>query len=384
MTAVINENITPSYRALREFLQHEYLPRARSSVGLSALPLGGAWYAYLVKRTTGTELSAAQLHALGVAEIERLRQRVQSLLADTTFAGDAQSFALHMQRDPGHSYSAAADLTNAYQDLKNQVAAAAPALFSAFPRADFGIRSVESYRESVMPSLSYKPRAPNGLVAAVLYVNTARLESRPAFGVAAQFLREAVPGHHYQLEIQHERSDLPRFRRFDAVPAFVEGWGLYSATLGEELGIYHDVEARYASLLAQTMCAAGLVIDTGLHAQGWTRQQAVDYLRTQAPIDDAAAGNVVDRAIAFPAEALACTVGFLKIQALRALAQQTLGARFDLRAFHAEVLRDGAMPLDMLEAKLKLWMDGLSANGVRTDGPGTAAAPGVADTPKVD
>jgi uncharacterized protein (DUF885 family) len=144
------------------------------------------------------------------------------------------------------------------------------------------------------------------------------------------------------------------------------------------------VEARYASLLAQTMCAAGLVIDTGLHAQGWTRQQAVDYLRTQAPIDDAAAGNVVDRAIAFPAEALACTVGFLKIQALRALAQQTLGARFDLRAFHAEVLRDGAMPLDMLEAKLKLWMDGLSANGVRTDGPGTAAAPGVADTPKVD
>ena len=374
MTAVINDKITPSYRALHEFLQHQYLPRSRTSVALSALPLGDAWYAYLTKRTTGSMLSAAQLHTLGVTEVERLHQRVQALLAEASFAGNPQSFVEHMQRDPRFSYNTAAELANAYQDLKGQVAAAAPALFSSFPRADFGIRSVESYRESVMAPLSYRPRAPNGIIAAVLYVNTARLDARPAIEVASQFLREAVPGHHYQLEIQYERSDLPRFRRFNTEPAFVEGWGLYAATLGEELGLYHDAEAKFGSLLAQTKCAAGLVIDTGLHAQGWTRQQALDYLHAQVPIDGAAADNTVDRVLALPAEALACTVGFLKIQGLRTSAQQTLGARFDLRAFHAEVVRDGAMPLDMLEAKLKVWMDGVPASDLPTDVSGIAPA----------
>jgi uncharacterized protein (DUF885 family) len=378
MTAVISDKITPSYRALHEFLQHEYLPRARTSVALSALPLGDAWYAYLAKRTTGSLLTAAQLHTLGVTEIERLHQRAQALLAEASFAGSAQSFALHMQRDPRFSYNTAAELANAYQDLKGQVAAAAPALFSSFPRADFGIRSVEAYRESVMAPLSYAPRAPNGIIAAVLYVNTARLDARPAIDVASQFLREAVPGHHYQIEIQHERADLPRFRRFNAAPAFVEGWGLYAATLGEELGLYHDAEAKFGSLLAQTECAAGLVVDTGLHAQGWTRQQALDFLHAQVPVDDAAADNTVDRVLALPAEALACTVGFLKIQGLRTLAQQTLGARFDLRAFHAEVVRDGAMPLDMLEAKLKVWMDGVPA----TVAPANAS--GIAPASKID
>jgi uncharacterized protein (DUF885 family) len=374
MTAVIHNKITPSYRALHDFLQHEYLPRSRTSVALSALPLGDAWYAYLVKRTTGGQQTVAQLHTLGVTEIERLHQRVQALLAEASFAGNAQSFVEHMQRDPRFSYNTAAELSSAYQDLKGQVAAAAPALFSSFPRTDFGIRSAEAYREPVMAPLSYRPRSPNGIIAAVLYVNTARLDARPAIDVASQFLREAVPGHHYQLEIQHERADLPRFRRFSAAPAFVEGWGLYAATLGEELGLYHDAEAKFGSLLAQTECAAGLVIDTGLHAQGWTRQQALDYLHAQVPIDDAAADNTIDRVIALPAEALACTVGFLKIQELRTLARQTLGGRFELRAFHAEVVRDGAMPLDMLEAKLKVWMDGVPASAAPADVSGVAPA----------
>jgi uncharacterized protein (DUF885 family) len=319
-------------------------------------------------------LTSAQLHALGVTEMERLHQRVQALLAEASFAGNAQAFVEHMRRDSRFSYNSAAEVSNAYQDLKGQVAAAAPALFSSFPRADFGIRSVPPYRESVAAPLSYRPRAPNGIVPAVLYVNTEQLDARPAIEITSQFLREAVPGHHYQLELQHERADLPRFRRFGAVPAFVEGWGLYAATLGEELGLYHDAEAKFGSLLAQTQCAAGLVIDTGLHAQGWTRQQALDYLHAQVPIDDVAAENTVGRVLALPAEALACTVGFLKIQGLRTLAQQTLGARFDLRAFHTEVVRDGAMPLDMLEAKLKEWMEGVPASPASGDATGVAPA----------
>ncbi|MDB6087022.1 MAG: hypothetical protein JWN43_4903 [Gammaproteobacteria bacterium] len=372
----LKEQILPSYRALHDFLQNEYLPRARTSVGLSALPLGDAWYAHLVKRTTGGTLTPAQLHALGLAEVERAHQRVQSLLAEISFAGNAQSYFEHISGDPRFSYRTAADLLHAYGELKVQVAAAAPILFAAFPRGDFDIRGVEPYRDAIAPASSYRPRAPNGLLAAVLYVDTAGIETRPAIFVSPQFLREGVPGHHYQIELQRERTDLPRFRRFGGAPAFVEGWGLYAETLGDELGLFRDPEAKFGSLLAQMNCAAGLVIDTGVHAQGWTRQQALEYLHTQVPIDEAAAGEVVDRAIAQPAEALACTVGFLKLQGLRSLARQKLGARFELRDFHTEIIKDGALPLDVLEAKIKLWADSAVAGG------GTPA--GVAAQTKLD
>jgi uncharacterized protein (DUF885 family) len=379
IATVLKDKILPSYRALHDFLQHEYLPRSRNSVGLSALPLGDAWYAYLVKRTTGGTLTPAQLHTLGLAEVERLHQRVQALLAEAAFSGNARDFFERMRGDPQFSYQTAAELLRVYQDLKAQVATAAPALFSTFPRAEFAISSVEAYREAVAPALSYRPRAPNGMIAAVLYVNTAQLDARPATLVASQFLREAVPGHHYQLELQRERADLPRFRRFGGAPAFIEGWGLYAATLGDELGLYRDSREKFGSLLAQMNCAAGLVIDTGLHAQRWTREQALDYLHAQVPIDEAAAAEAVDRDLALPAEALACSVGFLKIQGLRTLAQQTLGPRFDLRAFHTEVTKDGALPLDLLESKIKSWMEAGAATGaLAADAAAGGSATGIA------
>jgi uncharacterized protein (DUF885 family) len=208
--------------------------------------------------------------------------------------------------------------------------------------------------------MSYRPRAPNGMIAAALYVNTAQREVLPEI-MPALYLREAVPGHHYQIELQHERADLPRFRRFGGAPAFIEGWGLYAATLGEELGLYQDPRVKFGALLAQLHCALGLVLDTGLHAEGWTRQQALDYLQAQAPLDDAAAVQAVNRAIALPADALACSVGFLKIEGLRTLAQQRLGSEFDWRAFHSQVIDDGAMPLDLLEAKIRSWLKTASA-----------------------
>jgi uncharacterized protein (DUF885 family) len=377
MTADLKRDILPAYRALHDFLEHEYLPQARSSVGLSALPLGAAWYAFLVRRATGAaassaqlEVPPAQLHALGLAEVLRLHQRLQALLTEAAFAGDARGFLDRMRTDPRFTFKDSADLLGATQALKVRVAEAAPALFAAAPRAEFGIRSVEPFRQADTPVLSYRPRAPNGMLAAVLYVNTA---PRAALSdlEPAQYLREAVPGHHTQLELQRERADLPRFRRFGGTPAFVEGWGLYAATLGEELGLYHDPESKFGSLLAQLRCALGLVMDTGLHAEGWTRQQAQDYLQAQAPLDEAAAVQAVDRAIALPAEALACTVGFLKVQELRALAQRTQGSGFDLRAFHTQVIKDGAMPLDVLEGKIKLWLQTEAANAAPA---GNAAA----------
>jgi uncharacterized protein (DUF885 family) len=367
LMAQIKEKVLPSYRLLHDFLQREYLPRSRDSVGLVALPLGGQWYAYLAERATDSTLTPAQLHALGLTEVERLHGRVQTLLTDISFAGNAQNFFDQLRRDPRFSYQSAEELLNAYQSFKPQVAAAAPALFAMAPRADFEIRSLEGFREATSPALSYRRAMAYGKNPAVLYVNTADLGVRPAAAVPSQFLREAVPGHHYQLALQQERTDLPRFRRFGGAPAFIEGWGLYAASLGDELGLYRDPEAKFAALLAQLDCAAGMVIDTGVHSQKWTRQQALDYLHAQVPIDDASAANRVDRDIALPGDALACTAGFLEIQGLRARAQQTLGARFDVRAFHTEVLKNGALPLDLLETNIKRWTIAVAAAPATSD-----------------
>jgi uncharacterized protein (DUF885 family) len=363
---VLKERILPSYRALHDFLQREYLPRTRTSVAWSALPLGNAWYAYILRRTTGSAATQAELHALGVAEAERLQQRVRSLLSEAAFPGDAQAFYERMRGDPRFSRDSA-ELLGAYQSLKAAVAEAAPSLFIAFPRAEFGIRSVEGYREAFAPALSYLPRAPNGMTPAVLYVNAG---ARPTLVQPAQYLREAVPGHHYQLELQRERTDLPRFRRFGGAPAFVEGWALYAAVLGEELQVYRDPEAKFGALLAQLDCALGLVLDTGLHAQAWTRQQALDYLHAHMPIDDDDAVKTVDRMIALPGRAAACTVGYLKIQALRSRAQQLQGAAFDVRTFHDELVKDGAMPLDVLDTKMNAWLE----NGASAGGPSGAGS----------
>jgi uncharacterized protein (DUF885 family) len=205
--------------------------------------------------------------------------------------------------------------------------------------------------------LDYQPAAPDGRTPAILYVNTGPNGARAATVDIASFLQEAIPGRHFQSALQRERSDLPKFRRFGTEPAFVDGWALYAASLGEEMGLYRDDDAKRGALLAQLKCAVALVVDTGLHAKGWTRAQAIDYLRAQLAADDGDAGLMADRFVALPGTALACKTGELKIQALRILAQQKLGTRFDIREFHAEILKDGAMPLDILEAKMKLWME---------------------------
>jgi uncharacterized protein (DUF885 family) len=244
----------------------------------------------------------------------------------------------------------------AYQDLKAQALAAVPTLFSAVPRADFEIRAV--FPTPWAPPLpAYQSAAPVGGTAAILYVDAAPGAAGSANFDVAGFLQEAIPGRHFQSAFQQERADLPKFRRFGADPAFDDGWALYAATLGEELGLYRDDEARRRVLLRQLGCAAALVVDTGLHAMDWTLARAADYWRQQLATSAADADLMVDRFVALPGDALACTVGELKIQALRSRAQQVLGARFDIREFHSEILKDGGMPLDILEAKINLWLD---------------------------
>ncbi len=315
VNAGVRDKILPAYRALHDFLRDEYLPRARQSVGLSVLPLGDAWYAFLIKRETGSHLSAAEIHALGVAEVERLHGRVQALLAEAGFAGNAQAFFEAAQRNPQAALDKPEEVAAYYEQLKVEAAGALPTLFEAGPPADFAVRRLDESLAAAAPALFYR-RAPNRSSAAILFVN-APAPRKPIVPSAAAFLREALPGHHLQIATQMERAELPRFRRFGGDPGFVEGWGVYAESLGEELGLYRDTESKFAALEAQLQCAAGLVIDTGLNSLGWTAAQALDYLHSQAGIDDAAAHAAVDRDMALPGEALACAMGVHAIRGLR-------------------------------------------------------------------
>jgi uncharacterized protein (DUF885 family) len=351
----VRSKILPAYRALRDFMRDEYLPRARQSVGLSALPLGESWYAFLVRRETASRLKPAELHALGVAEVERLRGRLQSLLAEAGFAGSAQEFHEAMHREPRTAFKSAEELQNFYDQLKVEAATAIATLFEGLPQGDFAIRRLEPFREATSAALTYQ-RAANRNSPAILYVNTAGIETTPIVPSTPEFLRRAIPGYHLQISIQGERGDLPRFRRQGGDPGYVEGWGIYAESLGDSLGLYRDTESKFAALADQLECAAGMVIDTGIHALGWSRDQALGYLRTQLPIDDAGAKEAVDRIIALPGEALACAMGARTIKGLRERAEQSLGTSFELRAFHSELLNDGAMPLDILDDRLNRWL----------------------------
>ncbi len=330
LTRAVEDRLLPAYRELHDFLQREYLPRARTTVALTALPLGPSWYAYRVRRATDSALTPGQIHTLGVAEVERLRVRLQALspAASPTVAQatvvppEVGRPAVAPAADPS---AGGAEPARPIQEFAARTLAAMPALFSDVPQAGAEIGAAGAGR-------------------------TAGLDM-------PGFLQEVLPGRRYQSALQQARADLPKFRRFGSDAAFVDGWALYAASLGEELGLYPDEPAKRAALMAQLKCAAALVVDTGLHAQEWSRGQAVAYLSTQLGLAEPQAQWMTDRMIALPGDALACKMGELKIQALRSRAQQALGARFDIREFHAQILKDGAMPLDILEAKMRLWME---------------------------
>jgi len=331
ISSAVSQRLLPANRTLRDFLRQEYLPRARAGIALTELPLGAQWYAYRVKRATGAALSPDELSRIGVAEVERI--------------GALQP---PHQASPG-----GAELVSAYQDLEARVRTAMPSLFSDVPKEDFDIRGAEWLPEPAA-ALYYQRAGSTALEPAVLYVNTGKTASRVSI---SSFLQQGLPGHHLQIALQQERADLPRFRRFGSEPAFTAGWGLYAASLGEALGLYADESSKSDAAAGEMHCAVALVVDTGLHAKGWTRGKALDYVRAHLGIDDPDAQALIDSYAANPADALACMMGGLKFRALRARAQQLRGARFDVREFHSEILRDGAMPMDILETKMKAWTD---------------------------
>jgi uncharacterized protein (DUF885 family) len=332
ISSAISERLLPANRTLHDFLRQEYLPRARTDIALSELPLGSQWYAYRIKRATGAALPPDEIGRIGAAEVERIGALQQAHAAPL----------------------GGAELVSAYLDLKAQVRTAMPSLFSDVPKEDFDIRGAESLPEPVS-ALYYQRAGSTALEPAVLYVNTGKTALRRVS--IADFLQQGLPGRYFQIALQQERADLPRFRRFGSEPAFTAGWGLYAASLGQALGLYADESSKLDAAAAEMRCAVALVVDTGLHAKGWTRVKALDYVRAHLGIDDPDAQALIDSYAANPADALACMMGGLKFRALRARAQQLLGGRFDVREFHSEILRDGAMPLDILETKMRAWTD---------------------------
>jgi uncharacterized protein (DUF885 family) len=340
--AAITGKIVPAYRRMRAFVVDEYLPRCRTSHGWSALPHGRAWYAHAVRVSTTTELTPGEVFELGQAEVARIRAAMQALRAEIAAGGDPE-----LPR-----YRTIEDLLKGYAELQAAVDGALPRLFGRFPRARLEIRPIEPFRERTMPS-SYAAAAPDGSRPGVFYLNSAELH-RPIGAPVYRnlYLHEAVPGHHFQIALQRENRALPGFRRFGGYTAFVEGWALYAEALGVELGVYPTRRDRLGMLAAELFRAQRLVVDVGLHDKGWTRTQAIEYLGGPTP------NHVleVERYMVWPGQALAYKIGQLTILALRRKAEATLGNGFDVRAFHDELLRDGAMPLGVLEAKMDRWL----------------------------
>ncbi len=358
-------DINPALRRMADFLARDYLPKCRDSIGHSALPDGRRWYRYLVRARTTTDLTPEQIHRIGLDEIARIGAEMDAIMRAVGFTGDRRAFMTQLRADPRFHHATPEDLLNGYRALKERVNAGMPRLFAITPRADFEIRAVESFRERSAANASYQQPAPDGRRPGVFYANTYDLKSRPSYLQEATFLHEALPGHHFQIALQQETGELPRFRRFGGYTAYVEGWGLYAETLGGELGLYADPYSRFGALGAESWRAARLVVDTGIHAMGWSREQAIEYLNAHAPLGPADAVAEVERYIAYVGQALTYKLGQLKFTELRARARARLGARLDVRALHTEFLKDGPLPLDVLDAKVQRWIDARAAAPVR-------------------
>ena len=352
----ITKQVNPALTRLRDYVRDEYVPRARTSVAWSDMPLGQEWYAYAVKQHTTTSLTPAQIHQIGLDEVARIGAEMDRVMRQVGFAGDRRAFLESLRADPRFYFTAEEDLLNGYRALRDQVRARLPEQFDLFPKADFEIRAVEPFRAKTQPAASYQPPSPDGKRPGIFYVNTHDLKGRPKYMMQSIYVHEAEPGHHFQIAIQQELKGLPAFRRFGGETAYVEGWGLYTESLGRDLGLYTDPYDWFGALSAEIWRAVRLVVDTGLHAKGWSRQQAIDYMLANSAVGETDAVIEIDRYIAWPGQALAYKIGELKLRELRTRAQRELGPRFDVRAFHREVLIDGSLPLDVLEAKIGRWI----------------------------
>jgi uncharacterized protein (DUF885 family) len=349
-------SVAPAFTKLRAFLVSRYLPACRETTAVAALPNGASMYVYNVKWHTTTAMTPQEIHETGLAEVKRIRAEMDRVIAASGFKGSFQEFVAFLRTDPRFYFTDAASLLTAYRDIAKRADPELAALFGVLPRTPYGVKPVP---DAIAPSQTTAYYDPGSLVAARpgnMFANTYKLDARPKWEMEALTLHEAVPGHHLQISLAQEQAELPEFRKHSSFTAFVEGWGVYAESLGDEMGLYRGPYAKFGQLTYEMWRAVRLVIDTGLHSMGWSRDQAIAYFRANAAKTDQDIIVEVDRYIVWPGQALGYKIGQLKIKELRTKAERALGSRFNIRRFHDVVLAQGAVPLDALERQVDVWI----------------------------
>ena len=354
--AAIADEINPALTRLRDYLKNDYLASARDGAGLMYMKGGDKLYRYQIQSTTTLPLTPEEIHEIGLKEVARITAEMEKVRTEVGFKGNLQQFFAHLRTDPKLKLKSREALTQRYYDIGKAVDAKLPEYFSTLPKAKLEIRPYEPFREKFEAGGSYQPGTPDGSRPGIFYFNAYDLPSRTTPGMTTLYLHEGSPGHHFQISLAQENAALPAFMRFGGTTAFAEGWALYAETLGYDMGFYKDPYQRMGTLDDEMLRAMRLVVDTGIHSKGWTREQSIDYMLTHSSMGKTDATAEVERYIVIPSQATAYKIGALTIQRLRDKAKAELGDKFDIREFHAQVLMTGALPLAILEQKIDRWI----------------------------
>ena len=354
--AMIAERIVPALTNLRDYFKQTYLPKSRATDGWSGLPNGKAWYQHLANSHTTTTMSVDEIHQIGLSEVARILSEMDKVREKVGFKGDLKAFFASLSSEPQYFYSDRQGLIDGYMVLKDKINHVLPNYFNVMPKADYVVKPVESFREQSAAGASYEAPAVDGSRPGVFYINTYNLKAQPKWGMTTLSLHEAAPGHHFQIAIKQELTGVPEFQRFSGYTAFEEGWALYAEYLGIEMGLFTDPYQYFGKLSDEMLRAMRLVVDTGLHSKGWSREQAIQYMKDNSPMAESDIVAEVERYMAIPGQALSYKVGQLKILALRARAEKALGDKFDLKAFHDQILTSGSLPMAVMENKIDRWI----------------------------
>lgn len=352
----ITESLTPALRKFHSFVKDTYLPACRENIAVASLPNGDEYYKYSIRQQTTTALSAREIHDTGVREVGRIRREMEAIIKQVGFKGTFPEFLTFLRTDKQFYYTKPEDLILAYRDTSKRADGGLPSLFAELPRNPYGVREVAAYEAPAQTTAFYQPGAADASRPGWYWVNTYKLDTRPKYEIEALTLHEAVPGHHLQISRAQELKGLPEFRRNATYTAYVEGWALYAESLGAEMGFYTDPYSKFGQLTYEMWRAGRLVVDTGMHQFGWSRQQSIDFMKENTAKAENDIIVEVDRYIVWPGQALAYKLGELKIKELKAKAKRELGERFDVRRFHNALLDDGALPLDLLETRINAWI----------------------------